>query len=51
MSVPTHKVDNYKAGVAIEVEWNNKTEFYDRDSNRVFALAAKAIERPVLRHR
>lgn len=31
--VPTHKVDNFKNGVAIEVEWNNKTEFFDRDLN------------------
>lgn len=28
---PTHKVDGYKNRVALEVEWNNKTEFYDRD--------------------
>jgi hypothetical protein len=30
---PTHKIDCYKSGVALEVEWNNKTEFYDRDLN------------------
>lgn len=30
---PTHKIDNYKNRVGIEVEWNNKTEFYDRDLN------------------
>ncbi|WHZ34341.1 BglII/BstYI family type II restriction endonuclease [Sagittula sp. MA-2] len=30
---PTHKIDMYKNGVAIELEWNNKTEFYDRDLN------------------
>ncbi len=30
---PTHKVDCYKNQVALEVEWNNKTEFYDRDLN------------------
>lgn len=30
---PTHKVDCYKNRVALEVEWNNKTEFYDRDLN------------------
>jgi len=30
---PTHKIDNYKNRVAFEVEWNNKTEFYDRDLN------------------
>ena len=33
IDVPTHKIDNFKGGVAIEVEWNNKTEFYDRDLN------------------
>jgi hypothetical protein len=31
--VPTHKIDNFKNQVGIEVEWNNKTEFYDRDLN------------------
>ncbi|WP_025310673.1 BglII/BstYI family type II restriction endonuclease [Roseicyclus elongatus] len=30
---PTHKIDMFKNGVAIELEWNNKTEFYDRDLN------------------
>ena len=30
---PTHKIDNFKNGVGLEVEWNNKTEFYDRDLN------------------
>lgn len=30
---PTHKVDCYRDHVALEVEWNNKTEFYDRDLN------------------
>lgn len=30
---PTHKVDCFKNGVAIEVEWNNKDPFYDRDLN------------------
>jgi hypothetical protein len=31
--IPTHHIDNYKNRVGIEVEWNNKTEFYDRDLN------------------
>jgi len=31
--IPTHKIDNFKNRVAVEVEWNNKTEFYDRDLN------------------
>ncbi len=30
---PTHKIDNVKNKVGLEVEWNNKTEFYDRDLN------------------
>jgi hypothetical protein len=30
---PTHEVDCFKGKVALEVEWNNKTEFYDRDLN------------------
>ena len=28
---PTHHVDYFKNRVAIEVEWNNKDPFYDRD--------------------
>jgi hypothetical protein len=37
--IPTHKIDNFKKmpqdarGIGVEVEWNNKTEFYDRDLN------------------
>lgn len=30
---PTHGVDYYKNGIAIEMEWNNKDPFYDRDLN------------------
>lgn len=30
---PTHAVDCYKDRVALEVEWNNKDPFYDRDLN------------------
>jgi hypothetical protein len=30
---PTHKVDCFKSAVGIEVEWNNKDPFYDRDLN------------------
>lgn len=30
---PTHKVDCFKRGVALEVEWNNKDPFFDRDLN------------------
>ncbi|HEY4675290.1 MAG TPA: BglII/BstYI family type II restriction endonuclease [Candidatus Bathyarchaeia archaeon] len=31
--IPTHKIDDFKNDVGVEVEWNNKTEFYDRDLN------------------
>jgi hypothetical protein len=30
---PTHKIDCYRNGVALEVEWNNKDPFFDRDLN------------------
>lgn len=30
---PTHSVDCYKNKVAVEVEWNNKDTFFDRDLN------------------
>lgn len=30
---PTHKVDCFKGRVALELEWNNKDPFYDRDLN------------------
>lgn len=30
---PTHKVDYYRNRVAVELEWNNKDPFYDRDLN------------------
>ena len=30
---PTHEVDVFKGRVALEVEWNNKDPFYDRDLN------------------
>ncbi|MCG6902823.1 MAG: restriction endonuclease [Rhodobacter sp.] len=32
-STPTHKIDMFRNGIAMELEWNNKTEFYDRDLN------------------
>lgn len=31
--MPTHEIDNFRNRVGVEVEWNNKTEFYDRDLN------------------
>ncbi len=30
---PTHEVDMFKGRVALEVEWNNKDPFFDRDLN------------------
>lgn len=40
---PTHKVDCYKGRVALELEWNNKDPFFDRDLNNfrlLFELGA-----------
>jgi hypothetical protein len=33
MASPTHEVDCFKNRVALEVEWNNKDPFFDRDLN------------------
>jgi hypothetical protein len=33
LEIPTHEIDNFKNRIGLEVEWNNKTEFYDRDLN------------------
>ncbi len=30
---PTHKIDCFKGRIALEIEWNNKDPFYDRDLN------------------
>lgn len=43
---PTHKVDYFKRSVAIEMEWNNKDPFYDRDLNNfrlLFDLGAISV--------
>ncbi len=43
---PTHSVDCFKNGVAIEVEWNNKDPFFDRDLNNfrlLFDLRAISV--------
>lgn len=37
---PTHKVDCVKGRVALDIEWNNKTEFFDRDLNNFRLLHA-----------
>ncbi len=46
---PTHKVDCYKNRVALEVEWNNKDPFYDRDLNNFRLLfELRAIDAGVI---
>ena len=43
---PTHKVDCFKHRVALEIEWNNKDPFYDRDLNNfrlLFDLRAISV--------
>ena len=35
---PTHGIDCFKHRVALEVEWNNKDPFYDRDLNNFRVL-------------
>lgn len=46
MDAPTHKVDCFKNGVALEIEWNNKDPFFDRDLNNfrlLFELRAISV--------
>lgn len=43
---PTHSIDYYKNGIAIETEWNNKNPFFDRDLNNfrlLFELRAISV--------
>lgn len=43
---PTHSIDCYRNKVALEVEWNNKDPFYDRDLNNfrlLFELRAISV--------
>ncbi|MEI8264728.1 MAG: BglII/BstYI family type II restriction endonuclease [Betaproteobacteria bacterium] len=43
---PTHQVDCFKNRVALEIEWNNKDPFYDRDLNNfrlLFDLRAVSV--------
>jgi hypothetical protein len=48
-AAPTHKVDCYKNRVALEVEWNNKDPFYDRDLNNFRLLfELRAIDAGVI---
>lgn len=46
LASPTHKVDCFKNCVALEIEWNNKDPFYDRDLNNfrlLFELRAISV--------
>ncbi len=46
METPTHKIDCYKNRIALEIEWNNKDPFYDRDLNNfrlLFDLRAISV--------
>lgn len=43
---PTHKVDCFKNRIALEIEWNNKDPFFDRDLNNfrlLFDLRAVSV--------
>lgn len=43
---PTHKVDCFKGKVGLEIEWNNKDPFFDRDLNNfrlLFELRALSV--------
>ena len=43
---PTHNVDCFKNGVALEIEWSNKDPFFDRDLNNfrlLFDLRAISV--------
>ncbi len=46
MESPTHAVDCFKNRVAVEIEWNNKDPFFDRDLNNfrlLFDLRAISV--------
>ena len=46
MDTPTHKVDCCRNRIAVEIEWNNKDPFYDRDLNNfrlLFDLRAISV--------
>lgn len=43
---PTHQIDCYRNKVALEIEWNNKDPFFDRDLNNfrlLFDLRAVSV--------
>jgi hypothetical protein len=41
--LPSHEIDNFKNRIGVEVEWNNKTEFYDRDLNNFRLLWERKV--------
>jgi len=46
LETPTHKIDCVKGRIALDIEWNNKDPFYDRDLNNfrlLFDLGAISI--------
>jgi len=46
LSAPTHQIDCFRNGVALEIEWNNKDPFFDRDLNNfrlLFDLRAVSV--------
>ena len=46
MDSPTHRIDCYKNRIALELEWNNKDPFFDRDLNNfrlLFDLRAISV--------
>lgn len=46
MDSPTHSIDCYKNEIALEIEWNNKDPFFDRDLNNfrlLFELRAISV--------
>lgn len=46
LNSPTHQIDCYKNKVALEIEWNNKDPFFDRDLNNfrlLFDLRAVSV--------
>lgn len=46
IDTPTHKVDSFKNSIALELEWNNKDPFFDRDLNNfrlLFDLRAISV--------
>lgn len=43
---PTHQIDCFKNRIALEIEWNNKDPFFDRDLNNfrlLFDLRAVSV--------